>query len=100
MLDTTFSRFSEVEVSVIANQASKAKSSDSVHHLTIAVTDLILDGKVLSDTELISSLQNGLADQPILAIRPDNKISTQRMIDVLALLKDVLNINIRVVTPQ
>lgn len=101
MLDTTFVRFSEIEVSVSNSHGTQTLKKQTVMHLTIAEHDLILDGNTINEADLISQLESASSQQRALAVNPDNSVSTQRMIDVLALLKKASSsINIKVVAPQ
>ena len=99
MLASTFSRFSEVELTASAEGAAPSRAED-VRRLTIAAASLELDGGEIKLTELRARLAESGGETPILlAVAAQEDVTTQRLIDILTGLRGVPDLKIHVLEP-
>ncbi len=101
MLASTFSTFSEIE---IASSPSGTGSAGEVQPYILAVgrDTLVLGEDEVSLPHLPSRLEayRRNQDRPAIAVNVLPEASTQRLIDVLAVLKDVPGIDVQVMEPE
>ncbi|MEM6681090.1 MAG: biopolymer transporter ExbD [Pseudomonadota bacterium] len=100
MLSSTFSRFSEVEIAAVEASGGGAASERSVSMLRINQKNVALDASAVSDDALIAALRTlKTSGTTALAIMPEDGVTTQRLIDVLGIVTQVSDLDIRVVGP-
>jgi biopolymer transport protein ExbD len=100
MLASSFSKFSEVEIS--STTAAAGQTSDNpILILTIGTDTLLLDGKPIPLSHLTYRLEIFENDNrvPIVAVKLVDEVPTQTLIDVLAELKRTPWIEVFVVEP-
>ena len=101
MLASTFSKFSDVEVSVA--QSTRGVSSDSAQSvgLLIEPRHLTVDDQPVSDDEVQTFLSTLSRDRPLtVTIRATDDCNTQRLVDIFNRLGRIDGVNLVVVDPR
>ncbi|MEM7491814.1 MAG: biopolymer transporter ExbD [Pseudomonadota bacterium] len=99
MLSSTFSRFSEVSVSGL-NQVSKGSggaSDTAILSVEVRSDSLVVDGDVVDDRALRSTLERRVSELGGVNVRVDDLVNTQRLIDILLLLNGFEGLKINLV---
>ncbi|MEM1411966.1 MAG: biopolymer transporter ExbD [Pseudomonadota bacterium] len=101
MLSSTFSRFSEIEISVAHAGAEGSIDSAQVRLLVIEAVGVSLGAEQLVDDELVERLSSLKASGTTrLTVVPTEAVMTQRLIDVLTLAARVPGLEITLSEPE
>ncbi|MEM8547393.1 MAG: biopolymer transporter ExbD [Pseudomonadota bacterium] len=100
MLSSTFSRFSEIEISVATADHRSLRESTESSHVLIQIVDVSVDGNTVADALLPARL-SALATAGVtrLTVVPAEKIATQRLIDVLTIIADAPGLEVTLSEP-
>ncbi|MEM6511988.1 MAG: biopolymer transporter ExbD [Pseudomonadota bacterium] len=100
MLSSTFSRFSEIEISVASSSGNSSASSDN-NLLLIEATGVSLGAEQLQDVDIVVRLQAlAAAGTTSLTVEPADAVVTQRMIDVLTIVAEVPGLDVTLREPE
>ncbi|MEM1174339.1 MAG: biopolymer transporter ExbD [Pseudomonadota bacterium] len=99
MLSSTFSRFSEIEISMAASSEATSSSTENTRLLVESV-GVSLGSNKLADEELLDRL-GGLAANgtTTVTVIPDDNVVTQRLVDVLVIAAQVPGLDINLSEP-
>lgn len=104
MLASTFSKFSELELSGVAaaGAGTPDQSPDPTQIMALLVGDssLTLDGEALQAPDLVAKIEQKLPQSPQLTLTVTEQTSTQRLTDVLAILEPVDGLMVTMVAPS
>lgn len=99
MLASTFSKFSEIDVAV-ANATGSGQSSADIARLNIEVDRVFCNEIETFDADLVSRLTELTASGTSgVVISVADEVSTQRLIDVLSLVKQVQALSVQIKAP-
>ena len=100
MLSSTFSRFSEIDISVAERQGGALSSAAESAQLVIEVVGVSLGDERIVDEALPARLRALAADgTTTLTVVPADAVLTQRLIDVLTLMSNVPGLEINLIGP-
>ncbi|NQY12995.1 MAG: biopolymer transporter ExbD [Henriciella sp.] len=100
MLASTFSKFSEIDIAV-ANASGIGQSSTDVASLHIQSDRVFCNETETPDVELVSRLSElGATGTSGVRISLADDVSTQRLVDVLSLVKQVPGLTIQIEEPS
>ncbi|MEM6818606.1 MAG: biopolymer transporter ExbD [Pseudomonadota bacterium] len=100
MLSSTFSRFSEVEISIAETRGESSGMSTEQASLVIERTGTSLGVEKLSDEQLIARLSSLVTSGTTkLTVIPAEGVVTQRLIDALTLMSQVPGLEISLSEP-
>ncbi len=98
MLASTFSRFSEVEIVTTANNGTTSAPQREVITLQLTKTGIVLNGVVISEDDLLPSLRRRSSNEAAaLSINIAADVTTQRLVDILADVSAISNLDITLV---
>ena len=100
MLASTFSKFSEIDIAV-ANAAGGGQSSSEIATLRIQANRVVCNERETVDADLVSRLNELTASGTTgVMIGLADDVSTQRLVDVLSLVKQVPALSIQIEEPS
>jgi len=100
MLASTFSKFSEIDIAV-ANAAGKSVSSTKIASLNVQADRVICNQAETLDADLVACLNAlSLSGTSGVKISISDSVSTQRLVDVLSLVKQVPALTIQIQEPS
>lgn len=100
MLSSTFSRFSEIDISVAERQGGASTRSAESAQLVIEVVGVSLGDEQIVDEALLARLRAlAAAGTTTLTVVPEDAVVTQRLIDVLTLMSKVPGLEINLIGP-
>lgn len=100
MLASTFSKFSEIDVAV-ASASDIGQSSTDLATLIIQADRIHCNERETVDADLVSRLNELTASgTSSIMISVTDDVSTQRLVDVLSLVKQVPSLNIQIKEPE
>lgn len=101
MLASTFQRYAEVEVGgVAASGAGATTAGVEVTRLVVGPDTIVLNGASLGDAQALARVSSGAdGSRPVnLEVTPD--ASSQRLLDVLVMLRPVPGLDVNLVAPK
>lgn len=101
MLASTFTRFSELEISNVSASAQVAvpQQSDAMN-LIVSPTQLTMDGTTLTDSQLIPAVEWRLKNSDRLNLSVAGQTTTQRLTDILVMLEPLDGLQVNLVSPS
>ncbi|MEL6687415.1 MAG: biopolymer transporter ExbD [Pseudomonadota bacterium] len=101
MLASTFSKFSDVEVSVAQSSTGTSAEGSQSLSLLIEPRRLIIDDQIISENEMRSVLQDLLKQDALtISIQATDECNTQRLISVFNMLGGIEGLSLVVVDPR
>lgn len=100
MLASSFSKYSEIELSAVAASGAASEPHPEIAVLHIDAAKLTLDGEALTEAEMIPRLRaRDLPSDGVLVVSVTDEVTTQRMIDVLMELNTISGLRFRLLEP-
>ena len=100
MLASTFSKRAELEIIASADGPSNNESSETIR-LLVSMDSLHINGQSVSEAALISDLGKELQEpDSIIAVELTDDVTTQRLVDILLMLKSAPNARIHIAEPS
>lgn len=100
MLASSFSKYSEIELSVVSATGSASQEHPDILRLHIDRDQLVLDGAVLGQADMLAQLRGrSLPADAVLVVSLSDEATTQRMVDVLMDLNTVPDLRFRLLEP-
>ncbi len=97
MLASTFSKHTEFELTAHAESTAGVSSTTTdISELMVLQNQLILNGTVCSDSDLVARLTGLHA----LTVRMDKTVTTQRLTDILMRLRTIPDLKLDLVEPK
>lgn len=100
MLASSFSKYSEIELSVVSATGAASEDHPEILQLHIDRDLLTLDGVALSQSDMLAQLRGrALPADAVLVVSLSDDVTTQRMVDVLMELNTVPDLRFRLLEP-